>query len=116
MSEAPSSAQQTPQPTSDPHGQSLSPSQGPKGNNERPRLTESEKKTNHIASEQKRRMAIREGFDRLTELVPGLEGMGRSESVVLQKTLDYMKANLQEEQELRQRILALGGNLPKGPQ
>jgi heteromeric Ino2p/Ino4p transcription factor len=85
MTEAPSSTQHTPQPTSEPHGQSQSPSQVPKGN-ERPRLTESEKKTNHIASEQKRRMAIREGFDRLTEIVPGLEGMGRSESVVLQKS------------------------------
>ena len=89
MSEAPSSAQQTPQPTSEGPGQSQSPSQ--KANAaERPRLTESEKKTNHIASEQKRRMAIREGFDRLTELVPGLEGMGRSESVVLQKSLSSL--------------------------
>lgn len=53
--------------------------------NERPRLSEQEKKNNHIASEQKRRMAIREGFDRLTEIVPGLEGQGRSESIVLKK-------------------------------
>lgn len=52
---------------------------------ERPRLSEQEKKNNHIASEQKRRMAIREGFDRLTEIVPGLEGQGRSESIVLKK-------------------------------
>lgn len=54
---------------------------------ERPRLSEQEKKNNHIASEQKRRMAIREGFDRLTEIVPGLEGQGRSESIVLKKCL-----------------------------
>jgi heteromeric Ino2p/Ino4p transcription factor len=52
---------------------------------ERPRLTEQEKKNNHIASEQKRREAIRQGFDRLTEIVPGLEGQGRSESIVLKK-------------------------------
>lgn len=52
---------------------------------ERPRLSEQEKKNNHIASEQKRRMAIREGFDRLTEIVPGLEGQGRSENIVLKK-------------------------------
>ncbi|RPA72519.1 hypothetical protein BJ508DRAFT_200847, partial [Ascobolus immersus RN42] len=75
---------------------------------ERPRLSESEKKSNHIASEQKRRMAIREGFDRLTELVPGLEGMGRSESVVLQKTVEYIRKNLEEEQELRRRVRELG--------
>lgn len=52
---------------------------------EKTRLTEQEKKNNHIASEQKRRLAIREGFDRLTEIVPGLEGQGRSESIVLKK-------------------------------
>ena len=35
---------------------------------DKPRLTEQEKKNNHIASEQKRRQAIREGFDRLAEI------------------------------------------------
>ncbi|KAE8377825.1 inosine triphosphate pyrophosphatase-like protein [Aspergillus bertholletiae] len=67
---------------------------------EKPRLTEQEKKNNHIASEQKRRAAIREGFDRLTELVPGLEGQGRSESIVLRKTVDFIHMQLQERQEL----------------
>src|SRR5206468_1851686 len=62
-------------------------SSNPEKPSERPRLTEQEKKTNHIASEQKRRMAIREGFDRLTEIVPGLEGQGRSESIVLKKCM-----------------------------
>jgi len=79
---------------------------------ERPRLTEQEKKSNHIASEQKRRMAIREGFDRLTEIVPGLEGQGRSESVVLRKSVDHMREVLQERQELIERIQALGGEIP----
>jgi len=51
----------------------------------RARLTEQEKKNNHIASEQKRRNAIRDGFDRLTELIPGCEGQGRSEGMVLNK-------------------------------
>ncbi|KAF8477356.1 hypothetical protein BDZ91DRAFT_638645, partial [Kalaharituber pfeilii] len=51
----------------------------------RARLTEQEKKNNHIASEQKRRNAIREGFDRLTELIPGCEGQGRSEGMVLNR-------------------------------
>ncbi|KAG9714418.1 hypothetical protein KCU73_g16218, partial [Aureobasidium melanogenum] len=44
---------------------------------DKPRLTEQEKKNNHIASEQKRRQAIREGFDRLAEIVPGMSGQGR---------------------------------------
>ncbi|KAG0138145.1 hypothetical protein HOY82DRAFT_476759 [Tuber indicum] len=79
---------------------------------DRPRLSEQEKKNNHIASEQKRRMAIREGFDRLTEIVPGLEGQGRSESIVLKKSVDHMRDVLDERQELIRRIKALGGDVP----
>jgi heteromeric Ino2p/Ino4p transcription factor len=63
---------------------------------EKPRLTEQEKKNNHIASEQKRRQAIRDGFDRLANIVPGMTGQGRSENLVLQSTLDYMKKQLDE--------------------
>jgi heteromeric Ino2p/Ino4p transcription factor len=62
-------------------------------------------------TEQKRRQAIREGFDRLTELVPGLEGQGRSESVVLKKTVDHMRAQLEERRRLVERIEALGGTV-----
>lgn len=70
----------------------------------RPRLTEAEKKHNHIASEQKRRAAIREGFDRLTMLVPGIEGQARSESVVLRQTVDFMKSQMEEKQRLLREI------------
>ncbi|RHZ51014.1 hypothetical protein CDV55_103132 [Aspergillus turcosus] len=78
---------------------------------DKPRLTEQEKKNNHIASEQKRRAAIREGFDRLTELVPGLEGQGRSESVVLRKTVDFIHMKLQERHELIAEIESRGGHI-----
>ncbi|KAK1690284.1 hypothetical protein BDP55DRAFT_650159 [Colletotrichum godetiae] len=115
---------------------------------EKPRLTEAEKKQNHIASgtsiflskklsahstctrleqlrhlarnwlirhesatEQKRRQAIREGFDRLTELVPGLEGQGRSEGLVLKKTVEFMKEQLRQRQELVERIESSGGEV-----
>ena len=78
---------------------------------EKPRLTEQEKKNNHIASEQKRRAAIREGFDRLTELVPGLEGQGRSESVVLKNTVEFMRQKLQERRELIAEIERVGGRI-----
>ncbi|KAG5749944.1 hypothetical protein H9Q72_005026 [Fusarium xylarioides] len=78
---------------------------------EKPRLTEEEKKQNHIASEQKRRQAIREGFDRLTELVPGLEGQGRSEGLVLKRTVDYMREQLSERQALVDRIEQAGGDV-----
>ncbi|KAF2246926.1 hypothetical protein BU26DRAFT_392911, partial [Trematosphaeria pertusa] len=70
--------------------------------NDRPRLTEAQKKENHIRSEQKRREAIREGFDRLASIVPGMEGQGRSEAVVLEATIKYMREQIVE----RQRIIA----------
>jgi hypothetical protein len=63
---------------------------------EKPRLTEQEKKNNHIASEQKRRQAIRDGFDRLANIVPGMTGQGRSENLVLQSTLDFLKKQLDD--------------------
>lgn len=78
---------------------------------DKPRLTDKEKKNNHIASEQKRRAAIREGFDRLTELVPGLEGQGRSESVVLKKTVDFLRLQLEERRELLAEIERAGGQV-----
>ncbi|KAL6237806.1 hypothetical protein BDW75DRAFT_228479 [Aspergillus navahoensis] len=87
--------------------------QGGAGEREKPRLTEQEKKNNHIASEQKRRAAIREGFDRLTELVPGLEGQGRSESIVLKKTVDFIHAQIQERKNLITEIERRGGRKPQ---
>lgn len=69
---------------------------------DKPRLTEEEKKQNHIASEKKRRQAIRGGFDRLTELVPGLEGLARSEGVVLKKTVEYIRVELDKRNRLLQ--------------
>lgn len=90
---------------------SLSPNPGLSTEKEKPRLTEQEKKNNHIASEQKRRAAIREGFDRLTELVPGLTGQGRSEGMVLRKTVDFIHVKLQERQELIEEIEKRGGKV-----
>ncbi|ERS95970.1 helix-loop-helix DNA-binding protein domain protein [Sporothrix schenckii 1099-18] len=81
------------------------------GVEEKPRLTEREKKQNHIASEQKRRQAIREGFDRLTELVPGLEGQGRSEGLVLQRTVEFMNAELEKRRQLIRDIESRGGTV-----
>jgi heteromeric Ino2p/Ino4p transcription factor len=77
-------------------------------NREKPRLTEQEKKSNHIASEQKRRQAIRDGFDRLASIVPGMAGQGRSENLVLQATLEYMNAQIAEYHEKVAKAKAAG--------
>ncbi|KAK4226934.1 hypothetical protein QBC38DRAFT_479140 [Podospora fimiseda] len=67
---------------------------------ERPRLTEQEKKQNHILSEQKRRQAIRDGFDKLTTIVPDLEGQARSEGIVLGRTIDHIREGMKRRQEM----------------
>ncbi|KAK5011331.1 hypothetical protein BJ546DRAFT_362277 [Cryomyces antarcticus] len=71
--------------------------------NDKPRLSEQAKKENHIASEQKRRQAIREGFDRLASIVPGMEGLGRSEAVVLEATVKHMRDELVKRKRLLQK-------------
>lgn len=93
-------------------------SQSPTNANDRPRLTEAQKKENHIRSEQKRREAIREGFDRLASIVPGMEGQGRSEAVVLEATIKYMREQIVERQKViadaqAQGINTTGWELPK---
>ncbi|KAL2019234.1 hypothetical protein VTK56DRAFT_9961 [Thermocarpiscus australiensis] len=75
---------------------------------DRRRLTEAEKRANHIASEQKRRAAIRGGFDRLAELVPGLEGQGRAEGLVLHGTVDYIKKLMLERRAMIEALEARG--------
>lgn len=62
-------------------------------------------------TEQKRRQAIREGFDRLTELVPGLEGQGRSEGLVLKRTVDYMRQQLDERKNMIEQIEQSGAQV-----
>lgn len=79
---------------------------------DKPRLTDREKKTNHISSEQKRRASIRGGFDRLTELVPGIRGQARSEAVVLAKTVEFAREQVLERLSLIRRIEARGGIVP----
>ena len=75
---------------------------------DKPRLSEQEKKNNHIASEQKRREAIRAGFDRLAEIVPGMEGQGRSEATVLQATVQYTKYQINERKRLLDTAKQMG--------
>lgn len=75
---------------------------------DKPRLTNEQKKKNHIESEKKRREAIRLGFENLSKIVPGCEGQARSESVVLQKTVKHLEAQLKKKEQLRQQAEAQG--------
>lgn len=70
----------------------------------RENLTEDQKRENHIKSEQKRRTLIREGFEDLGELVPGLRGGGFSKSAVLIMTADWLEELMQGNDVLRRRL------------
>jgi hypothetical protein len=75
----------------------------------RENLTEDQKRENHIKSEQKRRTLIREGFEDLGELVPGLRGGGFSKSSVLIMAADWLEDLMKGNEVLRKRLDALHG-------
>ncbi|KAF7887734.1 hypothetical protein EAF00_010028 [Botryotinia globosa] len=75
----------------------------------RENLTEDQKRENHIKSEQKRRTLIREGFEDLGELVPGLRGGGFSKSAILVMTADWLEELMQGNEALRNKIDAAKG-------
>ncbi|CAG8959962.1 hypothetical protein HYFRA_00012679 [Hymenoscyphus fraxineus] len=75
----------------------------------RENLTEDQKRENHIRSEQKRRTLIREGFEDLGELVPGLRGGGFSKSAVLIMAADWLEDLLQGNELLKERLEQMEG-------
>ena len=75
----------------------------------RENLSEEQKRENHIRSEQKRRTLIKEGFDDLCELVPGLRGGGFSKSSMLSMTAEWLEDMLQGNRELSIQLSSLEG-------
>ncbi|POS83197.1 hypothetical protein EPUL_005278 [Erysiphe pulchra] len=82
----------------------------------RENLSEEQKRENHIRSEQKRRTLIREGFEDLNELVPGLKGGGFSKSAVLAQTADWLENLIRGNENLRKRILMMEGQVKDSSQ
>ncbi|KAK4216154.1 hypothetical protein QBC37DRAFT_100607 [Rhypophila decipiens] len=74
----------------------------------RQNLSEAQKRQNHIKSEQKRRWQIKEAFQDVEELVPGVKGASMSKSVILNNTADYLMDLLQKNEILKQRLAAAG--------
>lgn len=77
----------------------------------RENLTEDQKRENHIKSEQKRRTLIREGFEDLGELVPGLRGGGFSKSAVLIMAADWLEDLIQGNETLQARLDQMEGRV-----
>jgi hypothetical protein len=73
----------------------------------RENLSEEQKRTNHILSEQKRRNLIKQGFDELCALVPELRGGGFSKSAMLIQAADYLEEVLDGNNVLRQQLSQL---------
>lgn len=78
-----------------------------KGNQPRENLTEEQKRTNHILSEQKRRNLIRQGFDDLCSLVPGLRGGGFSKSAMLTQAADWLEDTMRGNEILKAQLSEL---------
>ncbi|KAK5109383.1 hypothetical protein LTR62_007049 [Meristemomyces frigidus] len=72
------------------------------------RLSQHQKKANHIASEAKRREMIRTGFDDLASLIPGMEGQGRSEAAMMQAAVQFLKEQLEQKSRLKAEAMAMG--------
>lgn len=75
----------------------------------RENLSEEQKRENHIRSEQKRRTLIKEGFDDLCDIVPGLKGGGFSKSTMLTMTAEWLEELLLGNRELAAQLAALEG-------
>lgn len=76
----------------------------------RENLTEEQKRSNHIQSEQKRRNLIKQGFDELHVLVPELRSGGLSRSMVLTEAANYLEQLIAANNAMRQR----GGMMKNG--
>lgn len=72
-------------------------------------LNEDQKRENHIKSEQERRTLIRQGFEDLGELMPGLKGGGFSKSAVLMMAADWLEELTHGNEILQRRLDQLGG-------
>ncbi|KAI2632412.1 hypothetical protein GGR54DRAFT_583385 [Hypoxylon sp. NC1633] len=70
------------------------------GKQPRENLSDAQKRENHIKSEQKRRGAIKEGFDDLCDLVPNLKGGGYSKSTMLSIAGEWLDTLLKGNEEL----------------
>lgn len=100
MSDSEGSSRSSSPQSDNPANTSKSGSRKKNGKASKPRLTASQKNTNHKDAENKRRNAIRERFTDLSKMVPGATGQERSEQVMLGKTTEFLKEMLIEQRKL----------------
>lgn len=69
---------------------------------QRENLTEEQKRSNHILSEQKRRNLIKRGFEDLNELVPELRTGGQSRSGALTEAANFLEKLIEDNKTFQQ--------------
>ena len=75
----------------------------------RQHLSEEQKKTNHIISEQKRRDLIKQGYDGIREMVPALKDVKYSKGAMLEAAADWLDDIVHCNQGLRAQLASLKG-------
>lgn len=71
---------------------------------QRENLTEEQKRSNHILSEQKRRNLIKRGFDDLHDLVPEIRNGGLSKSSVLTEAANFLEKIIEDNKTFQKLI------------
>ncbi|KAK0705222.1 hypothetical protein B0H67DRAFT_375049 [Lasiosphaeris hirsuta] len=77
----------------------------------RENLTDEQKRENHIKSEQKRRTMIKDGFDDLALLIPGLTSGGQSKSQMLTTVGNFITALQRGNKELESLLQGRGHDI-----
>jgi hypothetical protein len=71
---------------------------------QRENLTEEQKRSNHILSEQKRRDLIKQGYKDLNEIVPAVRGGGLSKSQVLIEAANFLEKLIEDNETYRDAV------------
>ncbi|KAL9083028.1 MAG: hypothetical protein Q9165_008690 [Trypethelium subeluteriae] len=77
-----------------------------RGSKHKENLTEAQKRTNHIQSEQKRRNIIKDGYNDLNKLVPNLREGGFSKSQALVEAASFLDEMMAGNKRLREMLNA----------
>ncbi|KAJ3561956.1 hypothetical protein NPX13_g8745 [Xylaria arbuscula] len=80
----------------------------------RENLTEAQKRENHIKSEQKRRLAIKEGFEDLAFIIPSLKNGGYSKSSTLNIAGEWIESLVGGNGTMEEMLLNLNGDEEAG--
>ncbi|KAK3360881.1 hypothetical protein B0T24DRAFT_685315 [Lasiosphaeria ovina] len=75
---------------------------------EKKRLAKARRRARRNVQENARRHNCRQGFERLSALIPGAEGHAAAERVVLQRAADYIQEQLGEREDLIRELEARG--------